>query len=63
MEKIKNAIIQSNIQIFEYIKNNLQKDDFIYTDKIGFGGDNSLKIDILFEDIFIENLKEFGNIF
>ena len=63
MEKIKNAIIQSNIEIFEYIKNNLQKDDFIYTDKIGFGGDNSLKIDILFEDIFIQNLKEFGNIF
>ncbi|MDX3960567.1 inositol monophosphatase family protein, partial [Aliarcobacter skirrowii] len=41
----------------------LKKDDFIYTNQIGFGGDNSLKIDIIFENIFIEHLKEFGNIF
>lgn len=63
LENIKKAVIKSNIQIFDYLKNSLKKEDFIYTNKIGFGGDNSLKIDILFENIFIENLKDFGNIF
>ncbi|MDX4050985.1 inositol monophosphatase family protein [Aliarcobacter skirrowii] len=63
MENIKNAVIKANIEVLNYLKNSLKKDDFIYTNQIGFGGDNSLKIDIIFENIFIEHLKEFGNIF
>ncbi|WP_258237441.1 inositol monophosphatase family protein [Arcobacter sp. AHV-9/2010] len=63
MENIKNAVIKANIEVLNYLKNSLKKDDFIYTNQIGFGGDNSLKIDIVFEDIFIEHLKEFGNVF
>ncbi|RXJ94275.1 inositol phosphatase [Arcobacter sp. AHV-9/2010] len=63
LENIKNAVIKANIEVLNYLKNSLKKDDFIYTNQIGFGGDNSLKIDIVFEDIFIEHLKEFGNVF
>ena len=63
MENITKAIIKSNLEIAKYIKNSLKEDDFTYTKQIGFGGDNSLKIDIFFEDIFIKNLKDFGNIF
>lgn len=63
MKNIENTIIKSNIEIFEYIRNNLKKEDYLYTNQIGFGGDNSLKIDIIFENIFIKNLKKFGNIF
>lgn len=63
MENIKNAVIKANIEVLNYLKNSLKKDDFIYTNQIGFGGDNSLKIDIIFENIFIEYLKEFGNVF
>ncbi|MBP6289966.1 MAG: inositol monophosphatase, partial [Aliarcobacter sp.] len=63
MENITKAIIKSNIEIAKYIKNSLKEDDFTYTKQIGYGGDNSLKIDIFFEDIFIKNLKDFGNIF
>lgn len=63
MKNIKNAVIKANIEVLNYLKNSLKKDDFIYTNQIGFGGDNSLKIDIIFENIFIEHLKEFGNIF
>lgn len=63
MENIKNAVIKANIEVLNYLKNSLKKDDFIYTNQIGFGGDNSLKIDIIFENIFIKHLKEFGNIF
>ena len=63
MENIKKAIIKSNLEIAEYLKSSLKQEDYIYTKQIGFGGDNSLKIDIFFEDIFIKNLKYFGNIF
>ncbi|HAC70852.1 inositol phosphatase [Aliarcobacter skirrowii CCUG 10374] len=63
LENIKNAVIKANIEVLNYLKNSLKKDDFIYTNQIGFGGDNSLKIDIIFENIFIKHLKEFGNIF
>lgn len=63
MENIKKAIINANLEIVNYLQNNLKQDDFTYTKQIGFGGDNSLKIDILFEDIFIKYLKDFGNIF
>ena len=51
MKNIETAIIKSNMEIFEYIRNNLKKEDYLYTNQIGFGGDNSLKIDIIFENI------------
>jgi len=63
MKNIQEAIIKANIQILEYIENSLKKEDFLYTNQIGFGGDETLKIDTIFEKIFIEYLKEFGNIF
>lgn len=63
MKNIKKRVIKANIEIFKYIKKSLRKEDFQYTNKIGFGGDKTLKIDKIFEDIFIKNLKDYGNIF
>src|SRR5574344_1048421 len=63
LEIIKNKIIEANIEIMDYLENSLKKEDFVYTNKIGFGGDNALKIDLILEDIFIKKLSDFGNIF
>lgn len=63
MKKIEKRVIKANMEILEYMKKSLKKEDFLYTNKIGFGGDKTLKIDKIFEDIFIKNLKDFGNIF
>ncbi len=60
---IKDKIIKANFEIIEYINKKLNQDDFSYSNTIGFGGDMSLKIDLIFEDIFINNLKDIGNIF
>lgn len=57
------AVILANKELFDYINNNLSLNDFQYTNTIGFGGDNSLKIDLIAENIFIKHLEEFGNIY
>lgn len=57
------AVILANKELFDYINNNLSLNDFEYTNITGFGGDNSLKIDLLAENIFIKHLEKFGNIY
>jgi len=56
------AVLKANKEILTYLEQDLTKDDFEYTNKSGFGGDNSLKIDLIFENIFIKHLSNFGNI-
>ncbi|RXI28655.1 inositol phosphatase [Aliarcobacter trophiarum] len=63
LKNIKKRVIKANIEILDYIEKSLKKEDFKYTKQIGFGGDETLKIDKIFEDIFIKNLKDYGNIF
>lgn len=58
IKKIKEA----NIEILEYLEKDLKEEDFSYSSFIGFGGDKSLNIDLIFEDIFIKHLNNFGNI-
>lgn len=62
IEVLINSIKNANIEILNYIENELKIDDFSYSQTIGFGGDNSLKIDLIFENIFIKHLNDLGNI-
>ncbi|OCL85830.1 inositol monophosphatase family protein [Arcobacter porcinus] len=62
LEKLTNSIKEANIEVFEYFTNKLSKDDFLFSSQIGFGGDNSLNADIVFENIFIKHLEKYGNI-
>lgn len=57
------AVIQANKEILNYLEKDLTIKDFEYTNIKGFGGDNSLKSDLFFEEIFIKHLSRFGNIF
>ena len=57
------AVILANKELYTYINKNLSLNDYEYTNIIGFGGDNSLKIDLIAENIFIKHLEKFGNIF
>ena len=57
------AVKLANKELHTYINNHITIQDFEYSDTIGFGGDNSLKIDLIAEDIFIKHLEKFGNIF
>ncbi len=57
------AVILANKELYTYINTNLSLNDYEYTNTIGFGGDNSLKIDLIAENIFIKHLEKFGNIY
>lgn len=57
------AVILANKKLFTYINTNLSLNEYEYTNTTGFGGDNSLKMDLIAENIFIEFLEEFGNIY
>ena len=57
------AVILANKELYTYINKNLSLNDYIYTNITGFGGDNSLKIDLVAENIFISYLEKFGNIY
>ncbi|MDK2042483.1 inositol monophosphatase family protein [Aliarcobacter butzleri] len=57
------AVILANKEICTYIDEKITLNDYEYTNINGFGGDNSLKIDLIFEEIFIKHLLEFGNIY
>ncbi len=57
------AVILANKELYTYINTNLSLSDYEYTNTIGFGGDNSLKIDLIAENIFIKHLEKFGNIY
>ena len=54
------AVILANKELYTYINKNLSLNDYIYTNITGFGGDNSLKIDLVAENIFIKYLEKFG---
>lgn len=57
------AVKIANKELYDYINNSLCLNDLQYSNKIGFGGDNSLNIDIIAENIFIKHLEKFGNIY
>ena len=57
------AVILANKELHTYLNTNLSLNDYEYTNTIGFGGDNSLKIDLIAENIFIKHLEKFGNIY
>ena len=57
------AVILANKELYTYINTNLSLNDYKYTNTIGFGGDNSLKMDLIAENIFIKHLEKFGNIY
>ncbi len=57
------AVILANKELYTYINKNLSLNDYEYTNITGFGGDNSLKIDLIAENIFIKHLEKFGNIY
>jgi myo-inositol-1(or 4)-monophosphatase len=57
------AVILANKELYTYLNTNLSLNDYEYTNITGFGGDNSLKIDLIAENIFIKHLENFGNIY
>ena len=57
------AVINANKEIFTYINNKIELTDYQYTNIIGFGGDDSLKMDLYAEKVFFKYLSSFGNIF
>ncbi|BAK74175.1 MAG: inositol monophosphatase family protein [Arcobacter sp.] len=57
------AVKLANKEIYTYINENLSLNDYSYTNSVGFGGDNSLKMDLIAEKIFIKYLDKFGNIY
>ncbi|GHV07417.1 inositol monophosphatase [Campylobacterota bacterium] len=62
MRGFEEAVFAANREISELVQG---ADDSIYAyagGKIGFGGDKSLKIDLIAENIFIKYLSEFGRI-
>jgi myo-inositol-1(or 4)-monophosphatase len=62
MQGFKKAIVAANIEILKLIKSN--RHDFLCEKvSLGYGGDMSMNIDLLAEDIFIKYLGKFGNIY
>ena len=57
------AVILANKKLFLYINNSLTHEDLNYSEQIGFGGDKTLNIDLIAENIFIKYLEVFGNIY
>lgn len=59
----KNAVIEANKELYGYINTHLSSSDLKYSNTIGYGGDNSLLIDLKAEKMFIKHLESFGDIF
>lgn len=57
------AVVSANKELYEYINTHLSSSDFEKSQTIGFGGDDSLNIDLIAENIFIRHLEKFGDIF
>lgn len=57
------AVILANKELYTYLNTNLTFKDYQYTNTIGFGGDNTLNMDLVAENIFIKHLEKFGNIY
>ncbi len=57
------AVISANTELYSYINTKLSLNDLKASNSIGYGGDKTLNIDLIAENIFIKHLKEFGNIY
>lgn len=57
------AVIEANKELYEYINTHLSSFDLEESSTIGYGGDNSLNIDIYAENVFIKYLSSFGDIY
>ena len=62
MKDFFDAVIIANTKIIELLENN-SDEDFYQSISLGAGGDVSIKIDLLAEEIFIQHLSIFGNIY
>ncbi|NVJ54139.1 MAG: hypothetical protein HWD90_10605 [Campylobacteraceae bacterium] len=58
-----NAVINANKELYGYINTHMTQSDLEESSQIGFGGDKTLNIDIIAENIFIKYLSSFGDIF
>lgn len=57
------AVIKANKEIYGYLKSHMSTFDLQYSQTTGFGGDNSLNIDLKAEEVFISYLQNFGDIY
>ena len=57
------TVIEANKELYEYINTHMVSLDLEDSKTIGYGGDNTLNIDIIAEKIFIKYLSPFGDIF
>lgn len=62
-EAFTKAVVNANKELYEYINTHLSSLDFKSSQTIGYGGDKSLNIDLLAENIFIKHLQKFGDIY
>jgi myo-inositol-1(or 4)-monophosphatase len=62
LKEFAQSVIQANQEIINYLPNS-QSEDYKYSNIIGEGGDNSLKMDLLFEDIFKTYLLNYADIY
>ena len=58
-----NAVINANKELYGYINTHMTQSDLQESSTIGYGGDKTLNIDIIAENIFIKYLSSFGDIF
>ena len=58
-----NAVIKANRELYEYISTHMSSLDLEESKTVGYGGDKTLNIDIIAEEIFIKHLSLFGDIF
>lgn len=56
------ACLRANREIYELLNSDIDSSYFMHIDNIGAGGDRSLKIDMVAEEIFIKHLSPFGMI-
>jgi len=58
-----NAVINANKELYEYINTHMDSSDLEESSTVGYGGDNTLNIDLIAENFFIKHLSSFGDIF
>ncbi len=57
------AVIAANKELYTYINTKLCFTDLKASNTIGYGGDKTLNIDLIAENIFIKYLQKFGTIY
>lgn len=63
LDSFEKAVIEANKELYEYITTHMSSYDLEESNTIGYGGDNSLNIDLKAEKIFIKHLSSFGDIY